>query len=187
MRQADAVDATNSLNWLTQGGYFDSGVSLKLNKTFCPEHGLIALFVCARTDPLRTTGMMYPVASKEVYSDFYTPEHATRRSKDWYDSVWHSSGTTVAQGNFYTPMYEEYRKGININATPPAAYATTDIPAFYTADSDTADDYRAITASDFDTFFRSTNGSTQGQFSLYNELRLIKNSPVPRAETRPLH
>ena len=88
-------------------GYFNSTPTLKLKRTFIPEHGLIGIFSCARGDVLRTTGVLPTILDKSQPSDFWSPEYETNKVRSWSDAFWDSATTNDDKDEFRLPVFEE--------------------------------------------------------------------------------
>lgn len=96
-------------------GYYNSAGSLKVKRTFVPEHGLIALYTVCRADPLTVNPYVDPVLGKPSRDDYWSPEFETNKLKRWTSALRAPGNITfVAQDE--RPYFEEYRKGLNTNA-----------------------------------------------------------------------
>lgn len=169
-------------------GYFSSTVRIPINRTFCGEHGFIALFVCAKGDLFRTDGMEYPILAKQTVEDFWSPDQAIRLIEDWRPRLFNAGASLSPNQTFITPAFEDLRKGININADPSGGWgvpAATSMYGAYTGDSDTVDHYRTPASTTWDTFFKSDRMGHGEHFQITAQHRIEKKSPVAPAGVTP--
>ena len=163
-------------------GYFQSEVELPVKRTFCPEHGLLAFFSVARTDMLRAGGLVNPMLQKETWDDYWSPELETNKKKLWPDIVWTGNGVAGAE-NYATALWEEYRKGMNLNAEGDVAnqnaYGFNDVFA-------TQSFFRYMVSQPTSVADQLNTGRLGGdeQYQATATYRLVRNSPVRKHGTQ---
>ena len=109
------------------------------------------------------------------------------KMKKWDSSVFSSATLPGTTTEFLTPQFEEYRKGMNINATPANGWGATKVFGTYSANASAENHYVQPPASDFDGFFRTTRLGDNGHFQATTSFRLNRLSPVPRhGQMRPI-
>ena len=172
------VNITDSTNPGLATGYFNSSISIPLQKTFVPEHGLICAFACTRFDPMYDTPPCIPTLAKFERDLYWSPEYENDRVEEWSSTLINPDATVT-----YTltrDKFDDYRVGINTN------YADTFIggepQAIFVAEKK-----NKFAAADFDGNFQANvmPGNFTTQFT--TSIRLTKNSPVrPAGMNAPL-
>jgi len=110
--QYKKVKGTGENNLAQVSGYFEGANSLKLRKTFCPEHGLIVVVGAVRADLFNQQQGSHIVCHKNERTDFWSPEYMHLGDR----LVPTATVSRGYGGNFpppplYTPHFEEYRCG----------------------------------------------------------------------------
>jgi len=105
------VKGTGENNLAQVSGYFEGVNTLKLRKTFCPEHGLIVILGACRADLFNAQQGSHVVCHKNERTDFWSPEYAHLGDRLMpKETVSRGYGPTEPPP-LYTPHYEEYRCG----------------------------------------------------------------------------
>lgn len=175
------ADAATELG--DSAGYFNSTPVIDLNRTFCPEHGLIAIVACVRGDVARVGGMNHPALVKTEHDDYWSPEYSTVKNKAWQSSLFEQGGSVTELTTFATPEWEDLRKGININADPELGWGTPDGAAAYTAwmsANETSRNFKENLPNTWDKFFRSDRMFSFAHYQITAQHRLTKMSPIPK-------
>lgn len=157
-------------------GYFKGKQVCNIKPTFCPEHGMIVMFGCMRMNLPNVNGSAAPNLSTTQVIEFWSPEFETQRVQLYNDRLW---GEDVGGKAVQARAYEHLRKPSNqigrIN--------TTDPELLYTASRDsstlTPSDYKLVAPNEYDKLFTGTMGGNQVvHYTAYNEVRMLKKSPV---------
>lgn len=172
------VNITDSTNPGLATGYFNSSIRIPLQKTFCPEHGLIAAYAVTRFDPMFDDPPAYPILQKFDRDKFWSPEFESQRVETWF-------GTTLAPQapatlSVVRDKFDDYRVGINTNFAD--TFIGGEPQAIFVAESE--DQFEA---SDFDNNFQADvmPGNYTHQFT--TRIRLTKSSPIrPAGMNAPL-
>ena len=93
-------------------GYYDGVCSLRIKKTFCPEHGMICVYAVPKIDTyaIRESGPFS--ITKREYTEFYQPEQMTIRQMEVNRQL--LNYTAADDDDQRLPVYEDYRKGQNL-------------------------------------------------------------------------
>lgn len=185
-RPTQGTDATNLAE---SAGHYDSTLTIKLQgKKYCKEHGLIAVMAVVRGEPMRVNGVLPPWLEKTEPEDFWSPEYESVGIKGWKNSTFDRSGNQNSDG-YYTPKFEDLRKGINMNADPSSGWGTPNsgsVFGMWSTDSGGLAKYQKFISSEYDTFFHSDQN--YHKFQATTQFRLRKKSPIRRhGQSRPLH
>lgn len=189
MKHADLrykiVNATANVDPTTQdptalaqpAGYYDGVVTCKVNRTFCPEHGLICFMGVPRIDTLNTAQSGLPLLAKNLATQFFSPEYLTERKQEWPDSLLGTGGVETVKDTV-TPIYEDLRKASHIIAGGAPA---SDL-YFATFDSPTADytKYNLRFPEELDNLFTGVLGGGESicQQQMTSVFRLQRLSPI---------
>ena len=111
--QYKKVKGTGENNLAQVSGYFEGVNTLKLRKTFCPEHGLIVVLGACRADLFNTQSGNHVVVDKDERKDFWSPEYMHLGDRRVPVQTVSRSYGPVEPPVLYTPHYEEYRCGRN--------------------------------------------------------------------------
>ena len=107
------VDAQDPSTVLGQvAGRWNGSNTVRVKKTFTPEHGLLITLAVIRMDA-QSIHERYPLfAQKTQYDDFYQPQFETVRKTPW-EPLRGAPGLDNAVA--YTEQYDDYRVGQNIS------------------------------------------------------------------------
>ena len=169
-------------------GYFEGEYKLKLRKTFCPEHGIIAVFAVPRADTFNETYAGHLLGTRDIASPalFYDPvawsgynnQTGPKRLVDY---------TADRGARVDIPLGEHLRKGRNEHALPAGAEWGS-VPVFSRSDMgehlDTPDDWRQAICRPMAEDVRVVDGDQKinvppANISHYTEVRVAKRSPLP--------
>lgn len=167
-------------------GYFNSNVTVKVKRTFCPEHGLIAAYGGIREDLYRTDGNQYAVLEKQNLNDYWSPEFEMEKFKKWQNRTFDATAALDTESEFMTPFFEEYRKGENVQAD--ISSIGNDVYGITTDSSE--NDQQYLTPSQFNTnpFFATEVSRLFETMQATTEWRLAKRSPVkPHGWQTPIY
>ena len=90
-------------------GYFDGEVGLKLRKTFCPEHGLIAIMAAPRADLFNVGMGCHVAAARKTRDEFFSPQFMNNPNQPVKNVI---SGAVAGQ-ELTAPSWQEFRVGRN--------------------------------------------------------------------------
>ena len=107
------VKGTGEGNLAQVSGYFEGANSLKVRKTFCPEHGLIVIVGTVRADVFNAQQGNHVVVDKTKRTDFWTPEYAHLGDRVIPTNTVSRGYGPTEPPPLYTPHFEEYRCGRN--------------------------------------------------------------------------
>ena len=116
----------------------------------------------------------------ELQEDYWSPEYESVGVKAWKNSTFSETGTQD-RDTFYTPKFEDLRKGLNINAEPDGGFGAITAGSFqgmWTGSSTTVDNFQKFQPSQFSAFFSTDQNYHPIQF--IGQHRLHKASPVRR-------
>ena len=173
--ETEAVDPSGNVYVGDPGGLWDGTTSCKVKRTFCPEHGLVAVYAVPKLDSYNELFGGHVNLIKNNHGQYWSPEYA-HDTRAQISSVWAGSNQVK-----YTPKYEDYRCGQNLQAMDDGAftvdlYASTDKPA----NNNTAQDYMSRDAASYESFFLGTlDEGKVHQYVLATQSRLSRLSPVP--------
>ena len=180
-------------------GYFEGDYKLKLRKTFCPEHGVIAVMAVARADIFNETAGSNRICAYdlEIPQVFYDPHLAGVLEDQSGPKSLLDSGAGRSD-RFKQPPHEHLRKGTNQVAAPDG-YSWDNVPVFsksMTSFLDSTGKWLQQICKPLETDFVdnvSVEGRsaaeekvviTGGTLSHFTECRLAKRSPVkPSGQT----
>ena len=178
------------------GGYITQwrGVTeLKLKRTFCPEHGLIAFMGVPKLD-CPNEKAMNPSLYKSSDEWFWSPEREAKQNVQWPTGVFDGTASGQTTGDYNTHSFEYLKSGANISTWGAAA---SNIGMVLDDGGTTVDEYRQ--AYDGDDMFSGSNDLFQGNFAnlagqavkagfvFTTDYRLTRLSPVhPRPENKPM-
>ena len=169
---ATATDTGVSIG--DSGGYYYLKQPCNINRTFCPEHGIVLMLGCAKMDHFNRKGHNHPIMTKDDQKDYWSPEWETELVQGVNSRLFGDTNTT---GTYQAERYEEYRRpsdlcGIKTTTSPDDMY-------FHTLDDTTAEaiDYKRQAGSQYNALFQGTIGSTK-HYCVMNEVRAVKISPV---------
>lgn len=174
------VTDTTSAGLADSAGYYDSTESIQLKgRKYCQEHGLIAVFAVHRGEPIRTNGIQHPVLVKDDPTDYWTPEQESVGVKGWPTRVFDRGGVVTEEDKYYTPKFEDLRKGLNIAAEPDTGYGVLGADSLFgmwTDDSGSVNNYQQIASDEYNNFF--ANDQNYKTFQLTAQFRMTRNSPI---------
>lgn len=152
------------------GGQFEGHVTVPIKRTFCPEHGLIGVYVVARSERYNLNRRP-PMYTKLAWDDYWSPELAYRRR----DDVRGFLGLNSANQDAWVPPFEDLRKGVNLvgyvaSATPETFYGNV-----FADNDETVEDIVGPLESAFDPLFQ---GTMPTHYQVFNKFRVVKQSPV---------
>lgn len=159
-------------------GNFEGQVTIPVRRTFCPEHGLIAVMAIARLERINTASI-HPALLKDDYQFYWLPEHEFSKTQEWPAKI---LGTNTSGERVSLPPFEDLRKGVNLSAAGAAYNYNRAYAALYT-DADPAT-YRIYTrpgAADYSYLFQSY---TSTQWQAVNTWRMVRHSPI-KPDPRP--
>jgi hypothetical protein len=171
--QYRTVKSTTTDSIARAQGYFESEHTINLRKTFCPEHGVIAIMAAPRADLFWADQGTHTAAFRSAREDFYSPEYAH------YSEQVVSSVIVGGSNDFVTPKYEEFRKGRN-----EIGDRTTDVmQTFLNPMTVTTEAALRATVPDTSAFEAEPVEPVEGQpygleIPIYGESRLTRTSPV---------
>jgi hypothetical protein len=171
--QYRTVKSTTTESIARAQGYFESEHSINLRKTFCPEHGVIAIMAAPRADLFWADQGTHTAALRQSREDFYSPEFSM------YSEQTVSNLVVGGSSDFVTPKYEEFRKGRN-----EIGDRTTDVmQTFLNPMTVTTEAALRATVPDTSAFEAEPAEPVQGQpygleIPIYGESRLTRVSPV---------
>lgn len=157
----------------SMGGQWQGGCKLPIKRTFCPEHGLIAVFAVVRLERYNVRHS-HALLHKLNPDQYWRPELAYQRLED---VSWLLGTNTLAQ-QAVVPPFEDLRKGQNLVAgqgAVDAAYLANQHAVLYDDSDESVIDITTPNATDFTGLFA---GQLSQQVQLINEFRLVKHSPV---------
>ena len=105
------VKGTGENNLAQVSGYFEGANSLKLRKTFCPEHGVIVILGAVRADLFNAQQGSHVVCHKKDRNDFWSPEYMHLGDRVIPPETASRSYGQTTPPPLYTPHFEEYRCG----------------------------------------------------------------------------
>ena len=178
---ADTVNQAGDVLAFT-AGYFNGSTSLRLKRTFCPEHGLIGVFLVVRPEPLGETSYVEPHLAKIDRNLYWSPEFETNKLHTWPSTLREDTATIDRDAAEERPFYEDYRKGLNNNAG--LDISTTDQVMGLTA----PDYQRSHPANTWDGEFDLTAMVEGNHYQATAHWRTIRNSPVKKhGQQKPLY
>ena len=74
-------------------GYWETKNVQTINKTFCPEHGLIVSVGVAKMDTFNLEGNVPPCLAKTDRRQYYSPEQKYETVREWEGELWGSAQT----------------------------------------------------------------------------------------------
>lgn len=171
--QYRTVKSTTTDSIARAQGYFESEHTINLRKTFCPEHGLIAIMAAPRADLFWADQGTHTAAFRSAREDFYSPEYSH------YSEQTVSSAIVGGSTDFVTPKYEEFRKGRNeIGDRTTSVMQTLLNPMTVTSEAAlraTQPDASAFEAEPVE----PVEGQPYGlEIPIYGESRLTRTSPI---------
>lgn len=171
--QYRTVKSTTTESIARAQGYFESEHTINLRKTFCPEHGIIAILAAPRADLFWSGQGTHMAAFRSARDDFYSPEFSM------YSEQTVDSAVVGGSTDFVTPKYEEFRKGRN-----EIGDRTTDVmQTFLNPMTVTTEAALRATVPDTSAFEAEPAEPVEGQpygleIPIYGESRLTRVSPV---------
>lgn len=111
--QYKKVKGTGEGNLAQVSGYFEGVNTLKLRKTFCPEHGLIVVLGACRADIFNSQSGSHIVCHKDERKDFWSPEYMHLGDRLVPTATISRGYGPTTPPSLYTPHFEEYRCGRN--------------------------------------------------------------------------
>lgn len=159
-------------------GYFSSKNIHTINKTFCPEHGLIVSVGCVRMDFFNLEGNTPPWLAKATRQEYYSPEQETKTRTSWPGQLWGRDTTDQS----VTRPFEEYRKPSNQLGSISGLTADWSRMYYHTIQDTTGtpNSYSKPDPADFDGIFTGTMGGASSaiHYSNFSEVRGVKHSPI---------
>lgn len=113
--QYKKVKGTGEGNLAQVSGYFEGANTLKLRKTFCPEHGLIVVVGAVRADLFNMQQGSHIVCHKNHRTDFWSPEYMHLGDRLVPEKTVSRGYGPAEVPSLYTPHFEEYRCGRSEN------------------------------------------------------------------------
>ena len=112
-------NSTGDVNFGQRNGYFEGEYKLKLRKTFCPEHGIIAVYAVARGDVFNTTSGAHILCSRDLKTSqmWYDPITWGPHNEQSFPKALMDKGASRGEMG-YSPIGEHLRKGRNEIAVP---------------------------------------------------------------------
>lgn len=153
-------------------GNLEGQLTIPIRRTFCPEHGLIAVMGITRLERINTAAIS-PTLLKDNYSMYWLPEHEFEKEVQWPAKI---LGTNTSGERVSLPPFEDLRKGTNLSSAAAAYNYQRAYMALYT-DADPAT-YRIYTrpgAGDYSYLFQ---GYTSTQLQSINTWRMVRHSPL---------
>lgn len=161
-------------------GYFDGVNTLKMRRTFCPEHGLICVYGVAKMDTWALNGHVHPVLCKTSQSQYWSPEFAAETIDQWPEQLWVDN--SVLTDTYPMPKYADYMKGGNLLGKQ-KAFATAGYLATYTA-QDAVPDYRQRNQADYASLFTgSLYDPVVAQYQVTVKTAVTKVSPIGKGRS----
>lgn len=162
-------------------GYWQQKTVCKINRTFCPEHGLILMVGTAKMDTWNLSGSGIPLQVKRAQSDYYSPEYQEEQRASF-------KASTLSINSLIDPTtrkFEELRKASNATGFG-VALSDVDSLYFHTFDLDPANPntYKQLAADNFDSLFTGTLGGGR-HYNVHTEVRASRLTPVkPPQQTK---
>lgn len=153
------------------GGSFDAFASCPVKRTFCPEHGLIAVMGLVRLERYNSAAQS-PTNIKNSREQYWDPmfEQASRAA--WTSSAVLGAGATEP---IRMPPFEDYRKGVNLVAAKTGADLSLAYANVFTSALMSTGEYLTPGPEHYDALFQGDLGA---HVQTVNTWRLIRNSPV---------
>ena len=166
------------------GGYFTYNGSLRLRRTFCPEHGVICIYASTKLEQhYTTTDHPMNFNSRSQGDSFWSPEYDTVQNLVYDRRLWF--GGVEATPAIDLPRWEHLRKSVNLSVKETAdtslyshTVTPTDFPDFKQTDGPAADE-----------IFQDIIGSVAGspaQIVFTADHQLQKLSPVGKRIGAPV-
>lgn len=170
----------------TPRGYFAGGCDLNIRDTFCPEHGLVAIYAFVRADFLYEVVPQPQALAKNSRVHYWSPEYNTITQRNVNDFTMYDSATP--EWNF--PTFEEHRVAINQHtaldgqAVPMSQINTAGW--YYPNDgTDSVNAYRIVDPATTSGVFDNTQLFPYDvPIQWTSDLALVRHSPVPEADIR---
>lgn len=164
-------------------GYFHATPRLKVNPTFVPEHGVIAIILVTRTDIAVEEGPVPPVLAKDEVTDYWSPEYAQMKDPS-IPAIVFQTGLAASNSNFNVPRWEEYRRGMNMTIEPTSwetAGPVQNTYLFHKAPTGSVANHIRENPADYDDFFTSSWLGANGHMQVTSQWRMFRKSPVVKA------
>lgn len=160
-------------------GYFDGVNSLSLKRTFCPEHGIIAVYAVPRMDTLNDSVGGLPLMTKINTEDYFSPEYLTERKVDIRNRLL-GEGNGSGSSIYRSPIYEDLRKGINYIAGHDLETAQSLYFATFNGTNATNISYNTRNPNTIDDLFVGRLGGdvTKANYQLTSRYRIKRSSPI---------
>jgi len=169
------------------GGYWQNKFRIPIKKTFCPEHGFIAIYLCTRMEQIALKSQ-YPHLNHKTREQFWSPEYDGTVLKDILEEVWSPTLT----GTQAMPNWEWLRKGANMCAEP--GDDSTESGYTYRPNLTNMVNFKnQLIGGGLDDIFQGLIGTitvdssaTKAQFTAMATHKLVKYSPVGTRTGNPL-
>lgn len=169
--------SSGDTNYGDRRGFFEGEMKLKLRKTFCPEHGIIAVYAVPRAEVFNSTQGAHILCSRDlsIPSTWYDPISWVAYNTATMPKTMVDNGATASE-RVQFPIGEHLRKGRNEMALP-YTQDWSEIPAFSKSMTSFMGSSRSFlkhitqpSATDFE--------SSDDKITHYTEVRVAKRSPL---------
>lgn len=151
-------------------GLFDGVCTLKIRKTFTPEHGLIGVYAVPRMEVFHSQASGPTVLNKNLHDKYWSPEYEKHPEQIWNADLFGTTGAAL-----YSPKYEDYRKACNLMG--PTSYSDG-YSAVFSDTGPTSDTYRTRTPSDLDSYFTGSHFGTTYHYQLTTTQKVRRETPI---------
>lgn len=161
------------------GGYWEQQITLPIQKSFLPEHGLIGIYGTVLLDDSRSN-YQDPIDYMPDPEHYWSPERDTNANQDWPDIIWNPTGT----GTVTMPMFEHLRKPASLNSRGRNAN-TAYGPYYFIQETNSVPIADQPEQGDISAIFQEVIGtlpddSTAAQMAWSAVYKMQKVSPVPK-------
>jgi len=164
-------------------GYFSGRGTLRMKRTFIPEHGIIGWYGCVRVDPLVPESPTSPEDSFSTREEYFSPEFESEKIQKYSNQLLESDNVNF-ELDLERPKYDQHRKGLNENVLIDLSATRSEIMGM-AFDGDVKDKYEV---NDFNDEFQQGTLPTTNQFQVTGQWNVIRNSPIMKhGQMRPLY
>ena len=185
MRTSQSTTDNTENNVGDPAGYFDGVNTIPVRRTFCPEHGLFAVYTVAKMDTWNVNGHNCFTLNKAKHEKYWTPEFNAETQEEWDRQLWYGDSVNNVSPYRLT-KWEDYRKGQNCVGIQKSFGLPGYLATYNKNEAFGADGYRRRAPDDYDGLFGQYlyDGTSQGHYQITTKVQMRKQSPVPKGRSQ---